>query len=142
VPSRAPHARLVTVALSELAEAADAGLAAVARAIDASVKAWATVDPDAAEVPTPLPQGRMPAWLATGACALDAGVHAWDIAVATGQPSPLTQAVARHLTRVATAIVEPLQPFGAYAPALDPQPSDDDVAVLLRYLGRRPDWTP
>jgi hypothetical protein len=42
---------------------------------------------------------------------------------------------------VATAIVEPLRPYGAYAPALEAEPGDDDAAALLRYLGRRPDWT-
>jgi hypothetical protein len=40
---------------------------------------------------------------------------------------------------VATQIVEPLRGF-AYAPALDGRAGGDDAA-LLRYLGRRPDWT-
>jgi uncharacterized protein (TIGR03086 family) len=91
-------------------------------------------------VPTPLPQGALPAWLASGACALDAAVHAWDIAVATGQPSPLTPGLARELLVTARHIVEPLRAFGAYAPALPEQAGDDEVAALLRYLGRRPDW--
>ncbi|HEY7485741.1 MAG TPA: hypothetical protein VH912_14850 [Streptosporangiaceae bacterium] len=26
--------------------------------------------------------------------------------------------------------------------AVSPGDGDDDVAALLRYLGRRPDWTP
>lgn len=108
-------------------------------ALRASAAAYATVDQDATAVPNPLPQGPMPAWLAAGAAALDAGVHAWDIAVATGQESPLTPAMARQLLAVATEIVEPLRAYGAYAPAL-PAPSGDDVAVLLAYLGRRPDF--
>ena len=111
----------------------------VGEALRASAAAFSTVDPDAAEVPNPLPQGPMPAWLAAGACALDAAVHAWDIAVATGQPSPLTPAMSRDLLAVATRIVEPLRAWGAYAPALDTEPGDD-VAVLLTYLGRRPAW--
>ena len=41
---------------------------------------------------------------------------------------------------VATGIVEPLRAFGAYAPALEAEDGDDDVAALLRHLGRRPDW--
>lgn len=41
---------------------------------------------------------------------------------------------------VATSLVEPLRAYGAYAPALAPQPDDDDTASLLRYLGRRPGW--
>jgi uncharacterized protein (TIGR03086 family) len=109
----------------------------VAEAVRRSAAAWSTVDRDAAEVPNPLPQGPMPAWLAAGACALDAAVHAWDIAVATGQPSPLTPELARDLFAVATRIVEPLRAWGAYAPALPATPGDD-VATLLGYLGRRP----
>ncbi|MBE3015930.1 TIGR03086 family protein [Microbispora sp. NEAU-D428] len=110
----------------------------LATALDASAGAWATVDGDAEQVPVPLPQGPMPAWLAAGACALDAAVHAWDIAMATGQPSPLTPQMARPLMEVATRIVEPLRAYGAYAPALEAGDDADEVAVLLAYLGRRP----
>jgi uncharacterized protein (TIGR03086 family) len=116
-------------------------LALVDHAVEVSAAAWATVDHDAGDVPTPLPQGPMPAWLAAGACALDAAVHAWDIAVATGQPSPLTADLARPLRTVAANIVEPLRPYGAYAAVLEAQAADDDAGTLLRYLGRRPDWT-
>ena len=112
------------------------------RTTQAAATAWASVGDDVQDAPTPLPQGAMPAWLGSGACALDAAVHAWDIAVATGQPSPLTPAVAAHLLTVATAIVEPLRAYGVYAAAFEPQPGDDEVAALLRYLGRRPEWTP
>jgi uncharacterized protein (TIGR03086 family) len=101
--------------------------------------AWATVAPDAAEVPTPLPTGPMSYDLATAACALDAAVHAWDIAVATGRPSPLTPAMARGLMPAAQAIADPLRGF-AFQAALDAQPGDDDVAALLRHLGRDPHW--
>jgi uncharacterized protein (TIGR03086 family) len=110
-------------------------------AMKAAADAWATVGKDAQEVPVPVPPGRLPALIGVGACALDAAVHAWDIAVATGQPSPLTPELARELMPVATAIVEPLRAYGAYAPALGVEDGDDDVAALLRYLGRRPDWT-
>jgi uncharacterized protein (TIGR03086 family) len=109
-------------------------------AMKASAEAWATIDRDAQEVSVPVPPGKMPAELGVGACALDAAIHAWDIAVATGQPSPLTPELARELMPVATGIVEPLRAFGAYAPALEAEDGDDDVATLLRHLGRRPDW--
>ena len=108
-------------------------------AVAASARAFETVDREAAEVANPLPQGPMPAWLAAGACALDAAVHAWDIAVATGQASPLSEDMARQLMSVATRIVEPLRAYGAYAPALVPR-QDGDVAALLGYLGRESTW--
>jgi uncharacterized protein (TIGR03086 family) len=101
----------------------------------------ATVGDDDPAVPTPLPQGALPAWLAAGACALDAAVHAWDIAVATGQDSPLPPGMAPPLMAVATQIVEPLRGF-AYAPAVQSPAAEEDTARLLRYLGRNPGWTP
>ena len=116
------------------------GSTIVEPALLAAADAWRTVT-DGEEVATPLPQGRMPARLGAGACALDAAVHAWDVATATGQTSPLTNDLARELMTVAQSIVEPLRAYGAYAAALEPTHGpDDDVARLLRYLGRRPDW--
>ena len=114
------------------------------RAVEAAAKAWAGLDPEAREVPTPLPQGALSAGLAARACALDAGVHAWDLAVATGQPSPLTPEIARELRVAADALVEPLRAYGVFAPAR-PEPDEqggDEVTALLNYLGRDPGWTP
>jgi uncharacterized protein (TIGR03086 family) len=87
-------------------------------ALDASAPAWAAVSADGGPVPTPLPSGPMPPADAAGAAALDAAIHAWDIAVATGQGSPLTPGLARALSPVAHAIVEPLRQYGVYAQAL------------------------
>lgn len=88
----------------------------------------------------PLPQGPLPARLAVGACALDAAVHGWDIAVATGQPSPLDEELAAELLDVARQIVEPLRGF-AYAPALARGPERSGTTdELLRYIGRDPGW--
>ncbi|NUR84459.1 MAG: TIGR03086 family protein, partial [Nonomuraea sp.] len=106
-----------------------------------SAAAWAAVDRDADQVPTPVPPNSMTPWAGSTACALDAAVHAWDIAVATGQPSPLTPELAGPLLRVAKEIVDPLRPWGAYAEALQEDGSGDEVAALLRYLGRDPRWT-
>jgi uncharacterized protein (TIGR03086 family) len=109
-------------------------------AIDAATTAWASVDPAAQTVPTPLPPTPVMApELAAAACALDAAIHAWDVAVATGQPSPLTSGLASQLDPAAHATAEPLRGF-AYAAALPAQPSDDPAAALLRYLGRDPHW--
>ncbi|MDG4787771.1 maleylpyruvate isomerase N-terminal domain-containing protein [Micromonospora sp. WMMD1102] len=114
---------------------------AVTRAIEAAGGAWAGVDPTAPSVHTPLPPvPEMTPALAAAACALDAAVHAWDVAVSTGQPTPLTVALAERLAPAAHATAEPLRGF-AYAPALAAQAGDDPVAALLRHLGRDPHWT-
>jgi len=109
-------------------------------AIDAATTAWASVDPAAQTVLTPLPPTpAMAPELAAAACALDAAIHAWDVAVATGQPSPLTGDLASQLDSAARATAEPLR-GSAYAAALPAQPGDDPAAALLRYLGRDPHW--
>nr|WP_112476182.1 maleylpyruvate isomerase N-terminal domain-containing protein [Streptomyces sp. ST1020] len=43
--------------------------------------------------------------------------------------------------RNAAELPVPLRPRGAYVTALAPAPGDDEVAVLLRYLGRDPHWS-
>jgi uncharacterized protein (TIGR03086 family) len=111
----------------------------VDEAMEASAPAWAAASADAGQLPTPLPQGPLAPGLAAAACALDAAVHAWDIAAATGQESPLNPDMAGQLAPAARQIVEPLRGF-AYAAALDPAPGDDEAAALLRYLGRDPNW--
>jgi len=115
-------------------------LSGLRAALDASAQAWNRVADDDPEVPTPLPQGKLPAEVAAVACALDAAVHAWDIAAATGQPSPLHDELARPLLEVARQIVEPLRNYGAYGPALAAGAEADDVSALLAYLGRDPQW--
>ncbi|MCG5444990.1 TIGR03086 family metal-binding protein [Micromonospora sp. NIE79] len=115
-------------------------IAGLRAALDASARAWNGVADDDPAVPTPLPQGKLPAEVGAVACALDAAVHAWDIAVATDQPSPLSADLARPLLVAARQIVEPLRAYGAYAPAIDPAAESDEVAVLLSYLGRDPRW--
>jgi uncharacterized protein (TIGR03086 family) len=115
---------------------------AVRAAVDAAAAAWARVDPEGESVRTPLPPLPTAApRLAAAACALDAAVHAWDVTVALGRPSPLTADLADELMPAARATAEPLRGF-AYAPELPTQPGDDPAAALLRYLGRDPNWTP
>jgi uncharacterized protein (TIGR03086 family) len=124
--------------------------ALVAPAIDAAASAFAGVDP-AAITPTPLPHGDLPARTAAGAAALDAAVHAWDLAVATGRPSPLDDDLAAQLLPVARSIVEPLRQWGAYAAVVPSDGTGDGTGgttaapaadELLRYLGREPRWAP
>ena len=115
-------------------------LAYADQALEASAAPWTAIGA-AGLVPTPLPQGEMAPGDAAAAAALDAAIHAWDIAVATGPGSPLTPELARSLLPVARSIVEPLRAYGAYAQELEARPGALDDAVLLSYLGRRPDWT-
>jgi len=110
------------------------------KSLTASAAALATVPAGAPDVAKPLPLGPMTAELVVGAAALDAAVHAWDIAMATGQPSPLTAELSRALLPAAEATADPLRGF-AYKDALAAREGDDDTAVLLRYLGRDPRWT-
>jgi uncharacterized protein (TIGR03086 family) len=113
--------------------------AVVEQANAAASAAWSTVPADGPDVTTPLPVGPLAPWVGASACALDAAVHAWDIAVATGQPSPLTHELAADLHRAAVQFVEPLRGF-AYAPALPAVDGDGPAESLLRYLGRDPSW--
>ncbi|HEY4465669.1 MAG TPA: TIGR03086 family metal-binding protein [Streptosporangiaceae bacterium] len=114
----------------------------LAPAIAAAGTAWAAVAPDAGPVGTPLPQGALPAATAAAACALDAAVHAWDVASGVGRPAALSPELAARLLPAAREIVEPLRQYGVYAAALPPEPGDDSAAELLRYLGRDPHWRP
>ena len=112
----------------------------VEAAVTAAATAWDEVDPASDSVPTPLPPvPTLPADVAAAACALDAAIHAWDVAVATGQPSPLTDELAAALDPAARAVVEPLRGF-AYAAPLATDAADGPAAALLRHLGRDPQW--
>ncbi|MFD3747125.1 TIGR03086 family metal-binding protein [Nocardia sp. NPDC058633] len=119
----------------------------VREAVDQTAAAWTTVSIDTATVATPLPHGDLPTPVAATLAALDAAVHAWDIAIATGQPSPLTDDLSTHLltaartihpapgSGTAAEIIEPLRQWGAYAPVVE-APTTTPTTELLHYLGR------
>ena len=108
-------------------------------ALAATVAAFGTVDSPDTEVAVPLPPFKLPAGVAVAAAALDAAVHAWDIAAATGQLSPLSPGLALALRPAADALVEPLRGF-AFGPAIEPAIDADEAESLLNFLGRRADW--
>ncbi|MFI5777968.1 TIGR03086 family metal-binding protein [Nocardia sp. NPDC051570] len=110
----------------------------IAIAVDEVAAAWGRVADDTESVPTPLPHGELPTSVAGVMCGLDAAVHAWDIAVATGQRSPLTEDLAEAFLLAATGLIEPLREWGAFGAALEDSASDTAVERLLRYLGRNP----
>ncbi|SOD71003.1 uncharacterized protein (TIGR03086 family) [Jatrophihabitans sp. GAS493] len=111
-------------------------------ALAASAAAWAAVSAATETVPTPLPQGKMPPEYAVAACAMDAAIHAWDIAMATGQPSPLSNELAVALEPAAQIIAEPLREYGVFGPIVSGAAGGDSGAAerLLRFLGRDPNW--
>jgi len=114
---------------------------AVRAALEVAARTWADVDASSESLPTPLPPvPTLTPELAAAAAALDAAIHAWDVAVATGQPSPLTASLAGQLLPAAEATAESLRGF-AYAPPLPEVAGDDEAAALLRYLGRDPEWS-
>lgn len=102
--------------------------------------AWATLPPDSGTAPTPF--GQMPVWIASGAAAMDAAVHAWDLAVAVGRSLPLSDDLAERLMPVAEQLVPPMRDtFHLFGPALPSPSSSSPATALLHYLGRIPDWT-
>jgi uncharacterized protein (TIGR03086 family) len=108
-------------------------------ALAATAAAYADVSADDAEVAVSLPQGPLPAPVAAGAAALDAAVHGWDIAMATGQRPLLDDALSEQLLAVAPQIVEPVRAF-AFAPAMASGDSESATARLLKFVGRDPSW--
>ncbi|MVU81828.1 TIGR03086 family protein [Nocardia sp. ET3-3] len=112
----------------------------VSAAIEPTATAWATVSDDTESVPTPLPHGELPTPVAAVLCALDAAAHAWDIAIGTGQPSPLTEELAGHLLTAARGSIEPLRDYGVFAAVVAGVPASDTPVAdeLLTYLGRDP----
>ena len=121
-------------------EFADGPQAALDHALAATTAAYADVAQDATAVAVPLPQGPLPAPVAAAAAALDAAVHGWDIAVATGQTPLLDDELAAELLAAAPQIVEPVRAF-AFAPAMDTVESESATARLLKYVGRDPSWS-
>ncbi|MFI6353953.1 TIGR03086 family metal-binding protein [Streptomyces sp. NPDC050743] len=124
-----------------LADALHGGpLAELDKVLDAVADACAGPPADAGSVPAPL--GLLPLPPAAGAGALDAAVHAWDIAVATGRIRPLAPAPAAGLGPVADQLVPRLREYGVFAPALASDGPQGAAASLLAFLGRGPEWAP
>ncbi|MEW2043878.1 hypothetical protein AB0885_44305 [Streptomyces sp. NPDC005534] len=70
-------------------------------------------------------------------------MHAWDIAVATGQTSPLDDDLAAGIRLAADLLADHLRDaFGVFAAAREVPEDADPAASLLAFLGRDPHWTP
>ncbi|MET8101386.1 TIGR03086 family metal-binding protein [Streptomyces sp. NPDC005236] len=102
---------------------------------------YAGLPADAEEVATPL--GPLPFRVAAAAAAMDAAVHAWDIAVATGQASPLDDALAGGVRLAADRLADHLRDaFGVFAAAREVPEGAGRAEALLAFLGRDPHWAP
>ena len=103
--------------------------------------AYAGLPADSDQVPTPL--GPLPPWIAAGAAAMDAAVHAWDIAVATGQDRPLSPELAEGIRPAADHLVDRLRDaYRVFAPAVEGSRDHDRAEALPAFLGRDPHWRP
>lgn len=101
---------------------------------------YAALPADAEEVATPL--GPLPLRLAAAAGAMDAAVHAWDIAVATGQDAPLDEELAEGIWAAAERLADHLRnSFGVFAAAREVPEGSSRAESLLAFLGRDPHWT-
>ncbi|MFD0273521.1 TIGR03086 family metal-binding protein [Kitasatospora sp. NPDC127111] len=107
--------------------------------LGAAMKAWESVR-EAESVRTPM--GPMPAHAGTAVAALDAAVHAWDIARATGQDLPLDESMAARLEVPAGQIVDFVRDtFGKFGPTVDVPADACRADKLLAFTGRDPRWT-
>ncbi|KUN23676.1 hypothetical protein AQJ23_24020 [Streptomyces antibioticus] len=121
-----------------LAADPSAQLDEVLRAVAA---AYAGLPADSEAVPTPL--GPLPLPFAAAAAAMDAAVHAWDIAVATGQDLPLPEELAEGIRPVADHLVDHLRDaYQVFAPARQVPEGAGHAESLLAFLGRDPHWKP
>lgn len=118
---------------------ADNPVAELTAVLEAATAAWES-GRDTESVPTPM--GPMPANIGTAAAALDAGLHAWDIARATGQDLPLTEEMAEALEDIASKLVDFVRDsFGKYAPPLSVPEGANRAERLLAFTGRDPHWS-
>lgn len=109
--------------------------------LSAVATAYEGLPAGADQVPTPL--GPLPLPIAAAAAAMDAAVHGWDIAVATGQDRPLPKEVADGIWPAAERLVDHLRDaYRVFAPARETSQAHDSAGALLAFLGRDPGWTP
>jgi len=80
--------------------------------------------------------GELPLGDFLGGYVLEPLVHAWDLAVATDQPSRLDPDLVHHAFATAQLIASPLRAAGHLAPPLRAPQGADEQTRLLAFLGR------
>ena len=81
----------------------------------------------------------VPTTVVVRAAALEIAVHGWDVARATGHPTPLPDSLASELLPVARALVDDADRGTRFAPALGVETGAGAPDRLLAFLGRSPD---
>jgi uncharacterized protein (TIGR03086 family) len=85
------------------------------------------------------PWGRLPAPVALSGFVLELAAHAWDLATAIGDRTPLDPDLAGAARLIAARLVPPeLRDGDAFGPPLAPPAGADAGSRLAAYLGRRP----
>ena len=79
-----------------------------------------------------------PAWAAIGINHLDAYVHGWDLAVATGQDAGLDDELCAPVLTVAEHLVPPTPRGENFGPVVETGDGAPTVERMLGYLGRHP----
>lgn len=106
------------------------------RVCEAALAAWES-GRDADSVGTPM--GPMPAAQGASVAALDAALHAWDIAVGTGQNLPLPDALAEGLEDIGAFLIPFVREnFGKFDAAVPVPDGAGPAAKLLAFSGRDP----
>lgn len=81
------------------------------------------------------PMGEVPGLVLVIVRIVDMFVHAWDIAVATGQPTDLDPDLAAYVIGLTETMTERPE-GGAFGPALRPPPDASPADQLAAFLGR------
>jgi uncharacterized protein (TIGR03086 family) len=81
---------------------------------------------------------RLPVEAVAGAGALEAAVHGWDIAQATGERRPLPPDLAADLLDVSRTLAPPRCRRPLFGEPVDPRPHASPGDRLVAFLGRRP----
>lgn len=82
--------------------------------------------------------GPMPGRVLAGINLLDTAAHAWDLAIATGQPADLPEPVAEAAMEASRLIVSPELRPGRFGPEQAPPAGASATHRLVAFLGRTP----
>ncbi|MEO1060813.1 MAG: TIGR03086 family metal-binding protein [Actinomycetota bacterium] len=110
--------------------------AAFEAAASAAVKAWRERGHLDGEVQ--VGENTFPAVAALGINHLDAYVHGWDLAVATGQRAELDDELCTPVLAVAEQLVPPTPRGENFGPVVDAGAGASTADRMLGYLGRQP----